>query len=201
MTKYESRRRHDTVKSKRGSLRFVVHKHRSTALHYDLRLEIGDSMPSWSVPKGPTLDNRVRRLAMPTGPHDVEYRKFEGNIPHGRPGAGPVMIWDQGTYNPEVEVEPGVRAQVTGCPEALKVAADGLASGMLKFTLFGKKLRGSFALVRTAGFRGKESWLLIKHKDEFVDQAFDPRSMDYSASTGRSMAQIESQEVLRSGKG
>ena len=199
MNKPKTKRKDREAHAKVGSLRFVVHKHKSTALHYDLRLEIGDSMPSWSVPKGPTLDNRVRRLAMPTGPHDVEYRKFEGNIPYGRPGAGPVMIWDEGTYNPEVELEPGVRAQVTSRRAALEVAGKGLSSGMLKFTLFGTKLKGSFALVRTAGFGGKESWLLIKHKDEFVDQAFDPGMMDYSAATGRSLEQIGSQEVL-SGK-
>lgn len=186
-------------KSAHGCLRFVVHKHRATSLHYDLRLEIGDSMLSWSVPKGPTLDSRVRRLAMPTGPHDIEYRLFEGVIPRGRPGAGPVMIWDEGTYNPEVEMDKGVREQVASKKVASRVAEEGLAQGMIKFTLFGKKLRGSFALVRTSGMGGKDSWLLVKHRDEFVDQSFDAGSLDYSARSGKSLARIEEQSSLDGG--
>ena len=177
-------------------LAFVVQKHKATTLHYDFRLEIGGTMPSWSVPKGPTLDNGVKRLALPTGDHLTEYRHFEGVIPKGGYGAGPVMIWDEGTYNPEVEVTKGIRREVVGRKEAEEVARNGLKEGNLKFRLYGKKLSGSFALVRTKGFGGKETWLLIKHRDEHCKVGYDANEYDRSAVSGRSLAQIASQGEL-----
>ena len=174
----------------RGLFAFVVQKHKATALHYDFRLEVGETMPSWSVPKGPTLDPGVRRLAIPTGPHDLEYRHFEGVIGEGY-GAGTVMIWDEGRFTPEVEVERGVRSLVKGNPEAAEVASAGLREGNLKFTLYGKKLHGSFALVRTKGLGGaKEAWLLIKHRDRYCRAGYDANDYDFSAVSGRSLAQI-----------
>ncbi len=148
--------------SRDEQLVFVVQKHKATSLHYDFRLEIGEVMPSWSIPKGPSLDSSVKRLALPTTDHLLEYRHFEGVISKGGYGAGPVMIWDEGTYNPEVEVSKGIRKEIVTRGEAGKVARESLREGNLKFHLYGKKLRGSFALVRTKGFGGKESWLLIK---------------------------------------
>jgi bifunctional non-homologous end joining protein LigD len=175
----------------RGLFAYVVHKHKATSLHYDFRLEIGGVMPSWSVPKGPTLDPVLKRLAMPTGPHDLEYRHFEGVIPKGEYGAGQVMIWDQGRYSPEVEVAKGVREQVVGRRAATDAAVAGLREGNLKFFLYGKKLKGSFALVRTAGLGGvKEAWLLIKHKDRFCKPGYDANDYDFSAKTGKSIALI-----------
>jgi bifunctional non-homologous end joining protein LigD len=169
----------------------VVQKHRATALHYDFRLEIGGVMPSWSIPKGPTLDPAVRRLAMPTGPHDLEYRRFEGIIEAGSYGAGTVMIWDEGTYAPEIEVSKGVRRMVTGMEEGEETAEAELRDGSLKFTLYGKKLNGSFALIRTKGIGGaREAWLLIKHKDEYCVPGYDANDYDYSAASNRSLAQI-----------
>jgi len=176
-----------------GRLAFVVQKHKATSLHYDFRLEIGRVMSSWSVPKGPSLDSGVKRLAMPTSDHLMEYRHFEGVL-EGEYGAGPVMIWDEGTYNPEVEVSKGVRREVVGKKEAEEVAKKSLVEGNLKFFLFGKKLRGSFALVRTKGFGGKESWLLIKHRDEYSEPGYDANDHDISAVSGRTLAQIASQE-------
>jgi bifunctional non-homologous end joining protein LigD len=179
-----------------GSLAFVVQKHKATSLHYDFRLEVGGVMPSWAIPKGPTLDSGVRRLAMPTSDHPLEYRHFEGVI-GSENGAGPVMIWDEGTYNPEVEVGKGVRREVRNKKEAEEVARKGLAEGNLKFRLYGKKLRGSFALVRTVGFGGaRNAWLLIKHRDEFSRPGFDAGKDDSSAVSGMTLAQIAGQESL-----
>ena len=172
---------------------FVVQKHKATSLHYDLRLEIGGAMPSWSIPRGPSLDSSVRRLALPTTDHPLEYRRFEGVIPKGEYGAGPVMIWDEGTFNPEVEISKGVRKEVTNREEAEEVARKSHQDGNLKFRLYGKKLRGSFALVRTAGLGGKESWLLIKHRDAYAKKGDDANDSDFSAVSDRSLAQITAQ--------
>ena len=177
-------------------LLFVIHKHKATSLHYDFRLEIGGVMPSWSIPKGPTLDRGKKRLAMPTGDHRLEYRKFEGVIPTGEYGAGPVMVWDQGTYVPEVEVTKGVRRQVQGRDEADRVSQQGLKDGILKFTLYGTKLHGSFALVRTAGFQGKVTWLMIKHQDEHCEEGYDANKHDFSAASGRTMTQIAGEGTI-----
>ena len=175
----------------KGLFAFVVQKHGATSLHYDFRLEIGGVMPSWSIPKGPTLDTSVRHLAMPTGDHDLGYRHFEGVIPEGEYGAGPVMIWDEGTYNPEVEVSKGTLVEVTHRSEGEEAARSGLHDGNLKFRLYGKKLRGSFALIRTKGFRGaKDAWLLIKHRDEYCESGYDAKDYDFSAASRRSLAEI-----------
>ncbi len=179
-----------------GNLAFVIQKHRATSLHYDFRLEIGGVMPSWSIPKGPTLDSSVRRLALPTSDHEMEYRTFEGVIPKGSYGAGPVMIWDKGTYNPEIEVRKGVRELIVNKKEAENVAGESLKKGTLKFTLYGKKLKGSFALVRTGGFAGRDSWLLIKHRDAFSRAGYDANDYDFSAVSKKSLAQISSQAEL-----
>jgi bifunctional non-homologous end joining protein LigD len=138
---------------RRRGLLFSVQKHLATQLHYDLRLEHDGVLLSWAVPKGPSLDPSVKRLAMHVEDHPVEYGSFEGVIPEGY-GAGVVMLWDTGTWTPEV---PDVDAA--------------LARGDLKFTLDGYKLKGSWALVRTRGYGdGKNegrSWLLIKHRDDW----------------------------------
>jgi bifunctional non-homologous end joining protein LigD len=133
------------------ALGYVIQKHRATALHYDFRLEWNGVLLSWAVPKGPSLDPSVKRMAMPTEDHPIEYAKFEGIIPEGEYGGGTVMIWDSGTWTPE---SPDVDA-------ALK-------KGDLKFTLHGKKLKGSWVLVRLKPRSGEKrtGWLLIKHRDE-----------------------------------
>jgi len=173
-----------------GSLSFVVQKHKATNLHYDFRLEFGGVMPSWAIPKGPTLDSSVRRLAMRTEDHDIEYRKFEGVLPEGY-GAGPVMIWDEGTYNPEVEVAKGVREEIHERSRGEEIMMKSLKDGNIKFRLYGKKLQGSFALVRTEGFGGrKESWLLIKHRDQYAKKGYEPNDFDLSAISGLSMDEI-----------
>lgn len=169
---------------------FVVHKHKATSLHYDFRLEIGKVMPSWSIPKGPTMDPEMKRLAMLTTDHTLEYRHFEGVIPEGSYGAGPVMLWDEGTYFPEIEIQKGVRQEIHERKKAEEVMQEGLKKGELKFRLFGKKLQGSFALIKTRGFGKKDSWLLIKHKDEYIKKGYDANMDDFSAKSGKSLAEI-----------
>src|SRR5208337_1723319 len=141
------------AKSANSSLLYVVQKHRATQLHYDFRLEHDGVLLSWAVPKGPSLDPSVKRLAMQVEDHPIEYANFEGTIPKGEYGGGTVMVWDIGTWTP-----------------AQGDVGAALEKGDFKFTLHGKKLHGSWVLVRTRGFggSGKTSWLLIKHRDQYA---------------------------------
>lgn len=175
------------------SLIFVIQKHHATSLHYDFRLEVGGKMPSWAIPKGPTLDPSFKRLAMQVEDHELEYRKFEGNLPEGSYGAGPVMIWDEGVYYPEIEDEKKNRKKVTNRKEGEKVIEEGLKKGELKFFLEGRKLKGSFALVKTEGFPpgAKNAWLLIKHNDEYIKKGFDANDYDFSAVSNKSLEEIK----------
>lgn len=170
---------------------FVIHKHKATSLHYDFRLQIGNVMPSWAVPKGPTLDPTVKRLAMVTTDHALSYQHFEGILPEGRYGAGPVLIWDKGYYFPEIEIAKGVRKRIVDRDEGQTVMKEGLKKGEIKFFLHGEKLKGSFALVKTRGFAGKNAWLLIKHKDEFVETGYDANNFPKSAASGKAIEEIK----------
>jgi bifunctional non-homologous end joining protein LigD len=166
----------NATKKKSSSLIYVVQKHRATQLHYDFRLEWRGTLLSWAVPKGPSLDPAIKRLAMQVEDHPVEYAKFEGVIPANEYGGGTVMIWDKGTWQPE---SPNVD--------------EALAKGDLKFILHGKKLRGSWVLVRTHGYgssRGRSSWLLIKHHDAFSSQADITAEKPYSVVSRRLLAGI-----------
>ncbi len=136
---------------------FVVHKHAATRLHYDLRLEMEGVLKSWAVPRGPTLDPVVKRLAVRVEDHPLDYQDFEGIIPEGNYGAGSVIIWDRGTYR---HPDAGDRKE----SEALLL--EGLKKGNLKFILAGEKLKGEFALVKTA--QDAKSWLLLKKKDSWA---------------------------------
>lgn len=172
---------------------FVIHKHDATALHFDLRLQIGQDMPSWAIPKGPTMDPTQKRLSVRVGNHEFSYRTFEGTLPEGSEGAGPVMRWDEGYYIPEIETAPGERQLIEDFDEGQKVMQEGLKKGELKFTLHGKKLKGSFALVKTKNFppgSKKDNWLLIKHKDKYVVPDYDAKKDDISAFSGKTMDQI-----------
>jgi len=137
--------------------RFVVHEHHASRLHFDFRLEIGGVLKSWAVPKGPSMNPADKRLAIMVDDHTLEYGTFEGVIPEGRYGAGPVVIWDAGTFEPPSGGDP-LRQ---------------LAQGSLKFALHGERLNGAFALVKMQGPRttGKE-WLLMKKADPFADSSF-----------------------------
>ena len=182
-----------STKTDPKKLYFVVQKHKATALHYDFRLEVGGAMPSWAVPRGPTLDSSVKRLAMQTEDHPLDYRHFEGIIPEGNYGAGAVIIWDTGTYIAEKQVDKE-RVQVKDKKEAEKVMEAGSEKGELKFYLNGKKLKGSFALVKTHGFGGKNAWLLIKHKDQYIKEGWDAKDFDYSEVSGKSLAEVSDQK-------
>jgi bifunctional non-homologous end joining protein LigD len=174
-------------------LLFVIHKHHATALHFDLRLQIGKDMPSWAIPKGPTMDPTQKRLCMRVDDHKLAYREFEGNLKEGSEGAGPVMRWDEGYYIAEIETSPGERQLIKDYAEAQKVMAEGLKKGELKFTLHGKKLQGSFALIKTKNFppgSKKDNWLMIKHKDDHVIPDYDAKKDDISAFSGKTMDQI-----------
>jgi bifunctional non-homologous end joining protein LigD len=174
------------------SLVFVVHKHKTLRPHYDLRLEIHGVMPSWAISKGLTLDNTVKRLALPTTDHDLDYRHFEGVIPEGEYGAGPVMIWDTGYYIPEIEISKGVREEIRDRKEGERIMQEGLKKGEIKFALHGKKLHGSFALVKTTGWGPKNSWLLIKHDDKYVEKDYDANNYDLSAVSKKTIEEIAS---------
>ena len=159
---------------KRGRT-FVVQKHAARRLHYDFRLELDGTLKSWAVPKGPSLDPAVKSLAVAVEDHPLEYADFEGIIPQGEYGGGTVMVWDYGVY----------------APENVKKVSDGLKKGDLKFVLLGKKLKGSFVLVRT----GDRQWLLIKHKDEYVEEGADiTEAQPYSILTKRTLAEIAEDE-------
>ncbi len=150
----------------KDKLFFVIQEHHATRLHFDFRLQIGRVMPSWAIPKGIQEDPSVKRLAMKIEDHPLDYRKFHGTIPEGEYGAGEVFIWDEGTYIPEIEIAKGVRKKIEDRKEGEKVMLEGIKKGEIKFYLIGKKVKGSFALVKTSGFPpGKtNAWLLIKHR-------------------------------------
>lgn len=175
---------------KQEKLVFVIHKHDATSLHYDFRLQIGDVMPSWAIPKGPSLDNTVKRLAMQTTDHSMEYRNFEGILPKGSYGAGPVMIWDEGFYIPEIEEKKGVRTSITDFEKKQAIMREGIKKGELKFILHGKKLKGSFAMIKTKNFGPKNAWLFIKHHDEYVIPNYNANEYDFSARTKKSLVEI-----------
>jgi bifunctional non-homologous end joining protein LigD len=164
---YAKKRRFGKTPEPRGKIvarskhRFVIQKHRASALHYDFRLEADGVLKSWAVPKGPSLDPADKRLAMEVEDHPVEYGTFEGVIPEGEYGGGTVMLWDHGSY--EADVDDVGRA---------------LRAGELRFTLDGTKLHGGWVLVRTGG----RKWLLMKRKDAAASKTLDittakPRSV------------------------
>jgi bifunctional non-homologous end joining protein LigD len=181
LTEYKKKRKFDKTpepgpkkrRTKSGRI-FVVQKHRATQLHYDFRLEADGVLKSWAVPKGPSLDPTVKRLAMQVEDHPVDYAKFEGVIPEGEYGGGTVMVWDYGTYETEKNEDVG----------------QALRNGELKFSLNGKKLQGSWVLVRTRN----RQWLLIKHRDHYTTQEEVVDLAPASILTRRTLAEIAEDE-------
>lgn len=198
LTKYKQKRNFKETpeptggKSGSNQLHFVIQKHDASHLHYDFRLEMEGVLKSWAIPKGPSLDPSVKRLAMMVEDHPYDYKDFEGIIPSGY-GAGTVIVWDEGTYessllksNDKKEQDKNLRQQ--------------LHQGNLKVTLHGKKLKGEFALVKTKGM-GENSWLLIKHKDKYASDE-DILKKDKSVISKKTIEQVEktSKNVWTSGK-
>lgn len=199
LQKYRSKRDFKVTSEPKGAARpngganrelmYVIQKHQASHLHYDFRLEWRGVLLSWAIPRGPALDPAVKRLAARVEDHPVEYGGFEGVIPEGEYGGGTVMLWDSGTWTPEV-------------PDVDQA----LAKGDLKFTLRGKKLKGSWVLVRTRGYGGstKESWLLIKHRDRYASSEDVVEKKPRSVLSRRLLAGIAHDsggDVPKAGKG
>lgn len=146
--------------------RFVVQRHHASHLHYDFRLELGGVLKSWAVPKGPSLNPKDKRLAMMVEDHPVSYIGFKGTIPEGNYGAGKVIIWDKGNFL-AINKDHG--------PITEKQALAAIKNGELKFFMNGKKLKGEFVLVHLkSDTKNNNSWLLIKHRDEYaIDKKYD----------------------------
>ncbi|MGI8951294.1 MAG: DNA ligase D [Chitinophagaceae bacterium] len=164
------------------ALRFVVQKHDASRLHYDFRLEMEGVLKSWAVPKGPSMDPSVKRLAMMVEDHPYDYRTFEGIIPKGNYGAGTVIVWDEGTYEP-------IENSSKNKKDEEKILLHQLFAGSLKFVMHGKKLKGEFALVKIKN-NEDNSWLLIKHKDEYAT-AEDITKKDKSVQSNKTIEQVE----------
>jgi DNA ligase D-like protein (predicted 3'-phosphoesterase) len=185
-----------TGRGRRGKLpRFVIQKHDATALHYDVRLEADGVLKSWAVPKGPSTDPREKRLAMPTEDHPLAYATFEGVIPEGEYGAGPVIVWDAGTY----------RNLTDDKGEEIPVGR-AIEQGHVKFWLEGRKIRGGYALTRTSGggggagrSRARPRWLLVKIDDEAADRRRNPVSTQpESVLSGRTIEDLRAKTGDRS---
>ena len=175
-------------KPKSGKLIFVIQKHAASRLHYDFRLEMEGVLKSWAVPKGPSTDPSVKRLAMMVEDHPFNYRDFEGSIPPGNYGAGTVIVWDEGTYEPIEKID-GKKAQDKHLLKQLK-------DGSIKIVLHGKKLKGEWALVKT--HQAENSWLLIKHKDKYAAEK-DITEKNKSVQSGKTLEQIEKAMASQNG--
>ncbi len=187
LTAYKKKRSFDKTAEPEGGkgtgneLRFVIQKHAASHLHYDFRLEMDGVLKSWAVPKGPSTDPTVKRLAMMVEDHPYDYRNFEGIIPQGEYGGGTVIVWDEGTYEPIEKFDT--------LKEQEKYLLKELKGGSVKVVLKGKKLKGEFAFVRTHGM-GENSWLLIKHKDKYAS-ADDITKKDKSVISRKTIEQVE----------
>ncbi len=169
-------------KSAGNELRFVIQKHDARNLHYDFRLEMKGVLKSWALPKGPSIDPAVKRLAMMVEDHPYDYRSFEGIIPKGQYGGGTVIVWDEGTYTP-AEANFDDKAQME------KHLLHNLHKGKIVFTLNGQKLKGNYALVASSS-RGDNSWLLMKLKDKYA-KTNDITKKDKSVLSGKTIKQVE----------
>ena len=186
LSKYQQKRDFKQTREPKGKIEksqneliFVVQKHAASHLHYDFRLEMNGVLKSWAVPKGPSLDPEVKRLAMMVEDHPYSYKDFEGTIPEGNYGAGNVIVWDHGTYTSDEKT----------VSDEKQLLAD-LKKGRLSFILKGKKLKGEFSLVKLNG-KQENAWLLIKKEDKYADSDIDILEKDKSVISKRSLEQLE----------
>ena len=167
-----------------GQPRFVVQQHDARTMHYDFRLEADGVLKSWSVPKGPSQDPADKRLAVQTEDHPLDYEDFEGVIPPGDYGAGPVIVWDAGTYDNETTDKSGSDISV----------ADAVGRGHVSFVLHGRKLRGGYSLTRFRSGR-QPGWLLVKKADPYADKAANPeRDRPESVKSGKDIGQLDGEK-------
>jgi DNA ligase D-like protein (predicted 3'-phosphoesterase) len=165
--------------------RFVIQEHDASTHHYDFRLEVDGVLKSWAVPKGPSTDPFEKRLAVRTEDHPLDYIDFEGVIPEGEYGAGPVIVWDTGTWEDLKKDDDGHPVPLT----------DQLADGHATFRLHGEKVSGGYALIRTDMDDGDERWLLIKMDDEDADARRNPTSTEpESVKSGHTIDEVREQE-------
>jgi len=170
-----------------NELHFVVQKHDASRLHYDFRLEMEGVLKSWAIPKGPSLNPEDRRLAIQVEDHPYDYKDFEGIIPQGNYGAGTVIIWDKGTYEP--------LESYSSKKEAEKNLLKQMQAGSIKFRLNGKKLKGEFALVHIkSNSKGDQTWLLIKHRDVYASSD-DVTKRDKSVISGKTIRQLANDKI------
>ena len=173
------------TKAKRRHPRFTIQKHAATSLHYDLRLEVDGVLASWAVPKGPSVDPSDKRLAMRTEDHPLDYLEFEGVIPKGEYGGGPVIVWDRGVFENISETRRGKKMSLS----------EAIEKGDVKVFLLGEKVKGAYALVRTSDPGDREQWLLIKKRGEGADRRRRPTSTQpESVLTGRTIEQVLEEE-------
>ena len=175
-------------KSSGKKLAFVVQEHHASHLHYDFRLEMDGVLKSWAIPKGPSMDPSVHHLAVHVEDHPYEYRKFEGVIPEGNYGAGNVIIWDEGWYEPRAETDKS---------EALLLQE--YEEGHITFVMHGKKLKGEFALIKMHR-QGENNWLLVKKTDEYATSQ-DITMQDTSVKSGKRVDDLSTHDKLPDFKG
>jgi len=160
---------------------FVIQQHDARSMHFDFRLDVDGVLASWAVPKGPSMDPREKRLAVRTEDHPMEYADFEGEIPEGEYGAGTVIVWDTGDYE-NMSQKDGKKIPMS---EALR-------EGHAKVNLFGKKLKGGYALIHTKMRGDDKNWLLIKEDDEEADARRNPVSTEpESVISGKTVKEME----------
>jgi DNA ligase D-like protein (predicted 3'-phosphoesterase) len=169
-TEHPARPEHEPV--------FVVQKHDASRLHYDFRLEVDGVLKSWAIPKGPSMNTRDKRLAVPTEDHPLEYRHFEGIIPAGEYGAGRVIVWDTGTFR-----------NITKRDGQLVPLDQAIENGQLAIWLDGKKLKGGFALTKIRDGK-KPIWLLVKKRDEYANTSDPVNEQPESVLTGRTIEEL-----------
>ncbi|HEU4979572.1 MAG TPA: DNA polymerase ligase N-terminal domain-containing protein [Solirubrobacterales bacterium] len=172
-------------KARRRHPRFSIQKHSATSLHYDLRLEVDGVLASWAVPKGPSLNPADKRLAMRTEDHPLDYLEWEGVIPKGEYGAGPMIVWDRGVFQNISETRRGEPMELS----------EAIEKGDVKIFVLGEKIKGAYALVRTGPAGDRERWLLIKKRDEGADARRKPTSSQpRSVLSGRTIEQLLEEE-------